>query len=62
MLRECCSEMEQCVVKGSAPLFGYPTVLYGVPSDPKRALTDNVISKNEHRVSVYQLLSAIKTE
>jgi hypothetical protein len=54
--------MEQCVVKGSAPLFGYPTVLYEVPSDPKRALTDNVITKNEHRVSVSKLLSAIKTE
>lgn len=25
------SEMEQHIVNGSAPLFGYPTVLYEIP-------------------------------
>ena len=54
--------METCVVQGSAPVFGYPTVLYEQQEivDPFKAFADNVLSKNEHRATVPTLIQAIK--
>ena len=46
------SEIENCIINGSAPIFSYPTVLYEVPQEPFRVLTKSVISKNLNRVTV----------
>lgn len=63
VLKKSANEMEKCVVRGTAPLFGYPAVLYQSDDHfPMKVFADNVLSKNENRVTISELIKAKKLE